>query len=362
MESLSILETDFPIYLREKPIAPIMPSWKRWYGVVELFLLFAVSCGRMTPTPQPIPTTDPLVVETRVAATVFARLTASALPKATVTILQPTSTAPMPTATNTRTPVVTRVAVPTSTATRQPVASPQKRLDFKDGLIVTDIASGNQTKFSSNNETVTSAAWSLDGEKVLITWAKKGTVRKVGDLYACGYEWGWDQYSGWGYKTKWCRYAPDYFPSEYGGSVTLLSKGGQTIADLATGSPEPQFVGDPQITYSDVVWSPDVKRLAMLHKQADGNRCPFVGNPDATGLRKLKDCEADDHPRFWSVDGKWLVTWSDRGLKLFAYEVDGGRRVALEELGGIRMYDQRYFPWRIVDKPACKDSNFWSCE
>jgi hypothetical protein len=101
----------------------------------------------------------------------------------------------------------------------------------------------------------------------------------------------------------------------------------------------------------------------VLYKQADGNRCPFVGNSDATGLGKLKDCEADDHPRFWSVDGKWLVAWSERGLGLFAYEVDGSRRVALEKLGGIRLYDQRYFPWRIVDKPVCKgDQGFWSCE
>jgi hypothetical protein len=164
------------------------------------------------------------------------------------------------------------------------------------------------------------------------------------------------------YKTRWCRYPPNYFPSEYGGSVRLLSKTGQTIADLATGSPEPKFVGDPQITYSDVVWAPDAKRIALLYKQADGNRCPFVGNPDVTGLRKLKDCEADDHPRFWSTDGKWLITWSERGLKFFAYEVDGGRRVALEELGDVKLYDQRYFPWRTINKPVCKDSNFWSCE
>ena len=192
-------------------------------GVVITLL---VSCGRITPTAWPVPTTDPHVVETQVAATVFARLTATVLPKATGTFPPPTSTAPMPTATNTRASVATRAVIPTSTATRPPVATPQKRLDYKDGLIVTDIASGNQNKFSSSNETTTSAVWSLDGERMLVTWAKKGTIRKVGDLYACGQEWGWDPGSGWVYKTKWCRYAPDYFPSEYGGSVRLLSKSG----------------------------------------------------------------------------------------------------------------------------------------
>jgi len=271
----------------------------------------------------------------------------------TPTLLTPTST---------RTPTRTRLAVLTPTATRPPAPGLQKRLDFQNGLIVTDLASGNQHRLTSDDEVATSAVWSLDGERILLTWSKKGTVRKLGDLYACGYDWVWDPVGGWMYKTRWCRYPPNYFPSEYGGSVRLLSKTGQTIADLATGSPEPKFVGDPQITYSDVVWAPDAKRIALLYKQADGNRCPFVGNPDVTGLRKLKDCEADDHPRFWSTDGKWLITWSERGLKFFAYEVDGGRRVALEELGDVKLYDQRYFPWRTINKPVCKDSNFWSCE
>ncbi len=348
-------------------------GWMRWIvalvivGMIALVGVLGVSI--LLSGDQPAIPTARVAMATETGAVPVTQVVATVI-VSPIPIVAPTSApvpsviaSTIPTATRTRQLAVTPTRVASVTAVPKP-SNPQTevRLDYKDGLIATTVATGNQSKFPGNNETVTSAVWSPDGTQVLITWAKRGTVRRVGDLYACGKEWAWDPSTGWGYRTKWCRYAPDYFPSEYGGSVRLLSRNGQTISDLATGSPEPQFVGDPQIAYSDAIWAPDGKRLAVSYKQADGNRCPFVGYADLSGLRKLKDCEADDHPRFWSVDGKWMITWSDRGLKFYAYEVDGGRRLALSELGGIKIYDQRYYPWRTVDHATCKDSNFWACE
>ena len=79
-------------------------------------------------------------------------------------------------------------------------------------------------------------------------------------------------------------------------------------------------------------------------------------------IAEVEHCERDDHPRFWSVDSKWIIAWSERGLNLYAYEVDGTRRVPLEQLGKIQVYDERYWPWRVTDSPVCKAADFWSCE
>ena len=337
------------------------------------FLIFTaldvltISCGRITPTVQPVPTTDPYIVETQVAATVFARLTASAPQKATATatIVLPTPTmTPKPTATNTRTPVATKVVVPTSTTTVTPLPVPQRRFDSsKDGTFITDIASGAQTKISSIDGVAASAAWSPNGDKAIVSWLKTATVKKGEGQYVCGYSWKWDPWKGYYYGPDYCNNPPSYFPGTFGGGLRLVSRNGETLADLASGSPEPHYVGDPQVTYTDAIWAPDGNRMAVLYKQADSNRCPFIGYSNATGLRKLNNCEADDHPRFWSVDGKWLITWSEREPKLYAYEIDGSRRVALDQLGRLQVYDERYFPWRVTDQPTCKgDTGFWSCQ
>ncbi len=315
------------------------------------------------PTPSPEITADSRFAETRAASTAVARMTGIAR-------LQPTESPSLESATNTpaRTFTSTRIATTIGTRTRTAIApiapaASQKRFDFsKEGLGVVDIASGAQTKISAVEGIVTSAAWYPNGERMIVAWLKQGTVRQNNGQYVCGYSYRYGPY-GWTYGPDYCNNPPDYFPSAFGGGLRLLSRSGDTISDLATGSPEPHFVGQPQISYSDAIWSPDGKSMAVLYKQADGNRCPFIGNSDAAGLRKLKDCEADDHPRFWSVDGKWLITWSERSPKLFAYDLEGGRRLPLEQLGRIQVYDERYFPWRVTDHPVCKgETGFWSCE
>ncbi|MCL5952605.1 MAG: hypothetical protein M1132_12950 [Chloroflexi bacterium] len=47
---------------------------------------------------------------------------------------------------------------------------------------------------------------------------------------------------------------------------------------------------------------------------------------------------------------------------LSALEVDGTRRVPLEQLGKIQVYDERYWPWKVTDSPVCKGASFWDCE
>ena len=85
-------------------------------------------------------------------------------------------------------------------------------------------------------------------------------------------------------------------------------------------------------------------------------------NADGTELRRLDNCEGYDHPQFWSVDGKWIIVRSTHGLDLYAYDVNGGQRVPLAHVGKIKMYDQRYYPWRVIDSPVCVANDFWSCE
>ena len=126
-----------------------------------------------------------------------------------------------------------------------------------------------------------------------------------------------------------------------------------TIRDVVTG-------GDIEY-YRDAIWSPDGQRIAALFKQFDGAQCPVTMNANGTGRAKLFNCEADDHPRFWSADGKWIVVWSDRGLKFYAYDVANTQRVPLEQLGKIKLYDERYWPWQVIETPVCVGASFWDC-
>jgi serine/threonine protein kinase len=344
-------------------------------GIVALIALIAVlSVGVFVVANMQIETPPVTLVAVVSTVTPTATPTQIASP---VTMILPSATrtglpaiAPTLTVTPTRTrtatsaPQPTRTATPTRPAptTLAPVA--QKKFDSdKDGTFIVEITSGARTKLQLIGGVSASAVWSPNGDRALISWLKTGTVKKDNGTFTCGYSWQWDSYRGYFYGPNYCKNPPSFFSGTYGGGLRLITRNGDMIADLVTGSAEPHFVGDPQVNYTDALWSPDGRRLVVLYKQADGNRCPFIGNADATGLRKLTNCEADDHPRFWSVDGKWVITWSEREPQLYAYEVDGNRRVALDQLGKLQVYDQRYFPWRVTDQPICKgDTGFWSCQ
>ncbi len=138
----------------------------------------------------------------------------------------------------------------------------------------------------------------------------------------------------------------------------------KVIAERSATRQEPDTASlSPLLSISDAIASPDGGHIAVRVREQDGNECPVIMNSDGTGSRKFPNCEADDHPRFWSVDGKWIVVWSERSTDLFAYEVNGDRRVPLKQLGPTPLYDERYYPWRVLNSPQCKSSmGFWGCE
>lgn len=118
----------------------------------------------------------------------------------------------------------------------------------------------------------------------------------------------------------------------------------------------------PLFAIADAIWSPNGDRIAVSFVDEIGNRCPYIANANGTEFRKLPNCEADDLPRYWSENGEWLITWSERESRLYAYSVAGSRRVPLETLGKIPLWDQRYYPWRVTYAPMCKSGDFWSCK
>lgn len=274
----------------------------------------------------------------------------TATPSATVTVtssatVTPTAMTTVPTPAPTGTPVVivvTATPVPptaTSTATATPVG-PQKRLDqLKDndgilvGVQVTDLTTGKETRIYSSRRDCqrrgySSATWSIDGTRILVSSpCDYGSLREVGND---GKVIGQRIVSEWG--------------DDYWGSII------------------------------EGLWSPNDQRVAGFFINMRADKCPFILDPSgrtswgSSGWttwikgRKLNMCDPKDHPRYWSVDGKWIITWSEMGLKFYAYEVDGNRRVPLEQLGKIQVYDQRYWPWRVTDSPVCKGASFWDCE
>jgi hypothetical protein len=71
---------------------------------------------------------------------------------------------------------------------------------------------------------------------------------------------------------------------------------------------------------------------------------------------------ATDIPRFWSVDGNWVIAVStETGHDVFALEVNGNKRVPVSSLGGIKVYDQRFYPWKVIDAPTqCPSHEYFS--
>jgi hypothetical protein len=69
-------------------------------------------------------------------------------------------------------------------------------------------------------------------------------------------------------------------------------------------------------------------------------------------------------PRFWSVDDKWviIISYTPPTYTLTALEINGRKRVPVDQLTGLQVYDQRYWPWRAITPPAtCKSLDYFSC-
>ena len=125
MKTSHLSKIEVPLRYKAQHLGAIASSQRLWCIMVGVILALTASCGRITPTPQPMPTTDHLIVETEIAATIFARLATSPPSKtATAIVLATPTMTPMPTATRSR--IVTAVQrTPTlPIPARQPTVSP----------------------------------------------------------------------------------------------------------------------------------------------------------------------------------------------------------------------------------------------
>jgi hypothetical protein len=116
----------------------------------------------------------------------------------------------------------------------------------------------------------------------------------------------------------------------------------------------------------NAIWSPDGQTIAMWY--LDGpNDGVYVVNSDGTELRRLDNSQPGDWPRWWSVDGEWIIVINDNG-GFFALDVGETQRVPWESVDGLHLYDQRYFPWRVTGDPKCNKDviatyrSWWNCK
>ncbi len=207
-------------------------------------------------------------------------------------------------------------------------------LELASEVHAMDLATGNQSLVFKAPEAsggwsirnILSSAWSPDGERVLVSFTNYGDT---------------------------------------GGSLRLITADGNRTTPLWA---------EQSNALEYALWSPDGKQIVM--RQARPQACLMIANLDDGKLRELARCNELEYPRFWSTDGKWVAAYRFSGVNTtdgnwFAVAVDGGKRVALEQLKAVEWYDQRYHPWRVTSKLACtwsteprraKHFSFWRCE
>jgi hypothetical protein len=251
-----------------------------------------------------------------------------------ISIVSPT---PSPTivsaATSTHTPGVTPTHSPTSGLTRVPsptvpVIAGDKRLDpttDRRGVVVTDLS--NNTGYplftvpSAGEGLVLSAAWSPDGKKILLS-----------------FQW----------------WTSDF---DYGHIVRIVDEQGRNPRDIIQTTVSKEGVNAAH-AYRDAIWSVDGKKIAVRY-QYGSDFGIWLFNADGTGKQRLASSAIGDWPRFWSEDGHWVIGVSSQDNRLYAEAIDQNKRVPFEAIKGIRMFDQRYFPWRITQDMICNVSGEW---
>jgi hypothetical protein len=261
------------------------------------------------------------VVSTATASPTSAR-TGTALPTATPVVIVVTATPVPPT--------------PTPTATATPVV--RKRIGYSEGVCVNgagwwpqvsgvtritviDLATSVQNEVYASGGCIRSAAISPDGKKILISL----------------------------YTTPLGSENQSYLVSV----LRIVGIDGGNPVDIGKSDPHG---AERETGFLQALWSPDARKV--VYRGGDPNNIgDRIMNSDGTGSRELSSSGPYDYQLFFSVDGKWIVTGSGDAL-----EIDGNRRVPLEQLGKIQVYDQRYWPWRITDSPVCKGASFWECE
>lgn len=294
-----------------------------------------------TPTPSPTwtrtpvpPTATPLPTATPVPPTPTATpLPPSATPSPSATPLPPGGeppapatepvASPSPTLAPVLAPTVTRRPPPASTPTPIPVSRLFYRWVAGRGRVLARTVEGiegQEVLWEPGRQPFYSAAYSPDGQKILLAY------RWGRSIYDTGLALHTLNPDGSGEKEVWS-----------------LSAVGQT-RELGS-----------------ALWSPDGTRIAMFLYDWPNNGV-FVMNANGAGLERLDNSIPGEWPRYWSVDGQWIITIHDDG-QLYALEVDGQRRVPFSTLENVRLFDQRRYPWGVVRNPHCtqtKDS-WWRC-
>jgi len=250
-------------------------------------------------------------IETAVAARVAAGLTVSA-PSHTVPPL----------------PAITLTSVPT-----RPPESPQKRLDPVmgttgiEGVVVVDLATSTSRLLYGEIGTV-SAAWSPDGTKVLVSSivTERDTLKRI---------------------------------------LRIVDASGQNIRNIHLELCRPAIQKCNFFGPYEAIWSPDGRRIflregnALAMRNADGSPAQGLASSPAT-----EESYPLHIPRFWSVDDKWviIISYTSPTYTLTALEINGRKRVPVDQLTGLQVYDQRYWPWRAITPPAtCKSLDYFSC-
>jgi hypothetical protein len=254
---------------------------------------------------------------------------AQSLPATATPVPSPLATRE-PTATPTITPTSTPTLTPTPTITPSPTPVPLRwRLEYTPQedrthtLYVVDLDTKQETAIYSENSLIPvySAAWSPDGTQILVS-------------------------------ARW--YTSD---NEHGAKLGSYGADGSELAEI--------FVLDmveSENEMGNALWSPDGEQIALYLQQGQESGVHTM-KADGTGLARLPNSEPGEWPRYWTVDGEWIVAITEDG-SLYALQVEGDGRLPLDQLSDAKIYDQRYQPWRILDLARCGEieESWWKCK
>ncbi len=308
-----------------KPRAGIAQLPWKWVGAAIAIVLIGCVVGIVgvkvfsgesaTPTPAPTPSSTPSAL-------------ASATPADTPSAASTSTTVP-----------ITTTSTPRPTPTPFAIVGP-KRVDptgaTNNGIVVVDVESNAQYAIfsvpSARAAHVLSAAWSKDGKKLAVS-----------------YDW-------------------DNSDADFGHAALVMNEDGAERKDIlkvtnATHGREARTV------YGDAIWSPDGKKIAVRYRWG-ANWGIWLMNPDGSDFTRLASSHIEDWPRYWSEDGSWIIAVSATNNQLYGLAVEKEERVAFDTLKGTRLFDQRHYPWKVIEDPVCTLSGtwyldrgaFWSCQ
>jgi predicted Ser/Thr protein kinase len=263
---------------------------------------------------------------------------AGALPTATHAVVLASTATPTPTITETARPTATATATLTLTPTQTPTAPPTraptvtpvvvlKRLyGAGAALILEDTTTGVQTELlgaTARNRYISSAVWSPDGKKILISFCYANTS------------------------------------AEFGRVIGIIDADGRNLKELirmGRGS-APDF-RTVCLAYREAIWSPDGKMIAARFGFGNQNGVFFI-RPDNAETKRLESSGRDDYPQFWSKDGKWIMAVSANDNQSYALAVEGNQRILLSLATGLVWEDQSDFPWRPTFPSCGLPANEW---